>query len=94
MMSDELTSPIIPSWSYDVATQTISLWSRWHADTTPDAVIIGDLADMLCTCLSWVDDQTRHPAPEEDLSGPNDADLGDWARALRHLAERIEETRS
>ena len=38
-----------------------------------------------------------HPIPlsiRAEPDGPDDADLGDWARTLRQLAERIEETRS
>ena len=90
--------PDLPSWSYDPGQRTIRIWVS--GSQPPDGQHVtaqGDLAELLCANLSWVYTHTRLPDPDEvepEPDGPDDADLGDWARTLRQLAERIEETRS
>lgn len=90
--------PDLPSWSYDPDQRIIRIWVS--GSQPPDGQYVtaqGDLAELLCANLSWVYNHTRLPDPDEvepEPDGPDDADLGDWARTLRHLAERIEETRS
>lgn len=86
-MTGDKHGPDLPSWSYD-------------PDQPPDGQHVtaqGDLAELLCANLSWVYTHTLLPDPDEvepEPDGPDDADLGDWARTLRQLAERIEGTRS
>lgn len=88
--------PDLPSWSYDPDQRTIRIWVS--GSQPPDGQHVtaqGDLAELLCANLSWVYNHTRAPDEVEvEPDGPDDADLGDWARTLRQLAERIEETRS
>ena len=90
--------PDLPSWSYDPDQRTIRIWVS--GSQPPDGQHVtaqGDLAELLRANLSWVYTHTRLPDPDEvepEPDGPDDADLGDWARTLRQLAERIEETRS
>lgn len=95
--------PQTPSWSYTQGTQTLQLWvgRPWSAggSRTPDAVIVGPLADMLVTALSWLAAQSsawidQPDEPDDDEPPyPSDGQLGDWVRELRMLADRIEETR-
>ena len=88
-----MSIPRTPSWRYerDLDEGSLTLWeSGWPPAAAQ--VITGQLAGRLADCLSWIAAQetdTRAPEP----TGPTAADLADWSRRLRLVADELDDAR-
>ena len=94
-----MSIPRTPSWRYECPDlgeeASLTLWgSGWPPAAAQ--VITGQLAERLADCLSWIADQETaglHAPREPEPTGPTAADLADWSRRLRLVADELDDAR-